>query len=107
LRDGTRASEVVRRIRARAKKTDVSMAPLNLSDLLADTLMLVQHELFSSRVALRVEHADTLPVILADKVQLQQVILNLVLNGIEATEPVTSGATVQFTLPLSPGMASS
>jgi signal transduction histidine kinase len=89
VRDGTRASEIVRRIRALAKKTDVSMAPLNLSDLLTDTLMLVQHELFSSRVALRVEHADSLPVILADKVQLQQVILNLVLNGIEAMEPVT------------------
>jgi signal transduction histidine kinase len=50
---------------------------------------LVQHELLSSRVALRTEYESALPVILADKVQLQQVILNLVLNGIEAMQPVT------------------
>ena len=44
----------------------------------------VQHELVNSGVVLRVEHASALPVVLVDKVQLQQVILNLVINGIEA-----------------------
>ncbi len=46
----------------------------------------------SSGVALRLEHASALPVILADKVQLQQVILNLVINGIEAMQSVTDRA---------------
>jgi signal transduction histidine kinase len=85
-RDGTRAAEIVRRIRALAKKTDTKMVPLNLNEVLSEALSFVQHELVSSKVALRVEHANALPVILADKVQLQQVILNLVMNGIEAMQ---------------------
>jgi len=60
------------------------MAPLNLNEVLSEALTLVHHELLSSRVALRMEQASALPVILADKVQLQQLILNLVINGIEA-----------------------
>jgi predicted ATPase/signal transduction histidine kinase len=89
VRDGTRAGEVIQRVRALAKKTDIKMAPLNLHEVLSETLTFVQHELLSSRVALRMEHASALPVILADKVQLQQVILNLVINGIEAMQSVT------------------
>jgi NO-binding membrane sensor protein with MHYT domain/nitrogen-specific signal transduction histidine kinase len=89
VRDGTRAGEVIRRIRGLAKKAGTRMAPLILDDLLSESLSLVQHELLSSRVTLRVEHTSGLPVILADKVQLQQVILNLVINGIEAMQPIT------------------
>ncbi len=92
VRDGTRAGEVIRRVRTLAKKTDAKMAPLNLNEVLSEALTLVQHELLSSRVALRMEPAGALPVILADKVQLQQVILNLVINGIEAMQPVTERA---------------
>jgi signal transduction histidine kinase len=89
VRDGTRAGEVIRRVRALAKKTDTKLAPLDLNDVLSESLTFVQHELLNSRVALRVEYASTLPVILADKVQLQQVILNLIVNGIEAMQPIT------------------
>jgi predicted ATPase/signal transduction histidine kinase len=89
VRDSTRAGEVIRRIRALAKKTDTKMAPLDLDDVLNESLAFVQHELSSSRVALRVERASMLPVVLADKVQIQQVILNLVMNGIEAMQPIT------------------
>jgi signal transduction histidine kinase/tetratricopeptide (TPR) repeat protein len=89
VRDGTRAGEVIRRIRALAKKTDTTMVPLNLNDVLSEALTFVQHELLSSRVVVRVEHASVLPVIVADKVQLQQVILNLVTNGIEAMQSIT------------------
>jgi signal transduction histidine kinase len=89
IRDSTRAGEVIQRIRTLAKKTETKMAPLNLNEVLSESLTFVQHELSSARVALRVEHARTPPVILADKVQLQQVILNLVMNGIEAMQPIT------------------
>ena len=89
IRDGTRAGEVIRRIRALAKKTDTKMAPLNLNEILSEALTFVQHELLSSRVALRVEHASAPLVILADRVQLQQVILNPVVNSIEAMQPIT------------------
>jgi signal transduction histidine kinase len=89
VRDGTRASEVIRRIRAVAKKTDTKMALLKLNDVLSEALTFVQHELLSSGVVVRLEHASALPSILADKVQLQQVILNLVINGIEAMRSIT------------------
>ena len=92
IRDGTRAGEVIRRIRTLAKKADTKMAPLNLNEVLSEALTLVQHELLGSRVALRLEQASVLPLILADKVQLQQVILNLVINGIEAMQSVTDRA---------------
>jgi predicted ATPase/signal transduction histidine kinase/GAF domain-containing protein len=89
LRDGTRAGEVIRRIRTLAKKTDMKMTPVNLNDLLSEAVTFVQHELLSSRVVLRTDYASSPPVVLADKVQLQQVILNLVINGIEAMQPIT------------------
>jgi signal transduction histidine kinase len=89
LRDSTRAGEIIRRVRALAKKSDMKMTLLNLNDVLVEALTFVQHDLTNSRVVLRVEHASTLPVILADKVQLQQVILNLVTNGIEAMQSIT------------------
>jgi len=92
VRDGTRAGEVIRRVRTLAKKADTKMAPLNLNEALSEALTLVQHELSSSRVTLRMEQASALPVIYADKVQLQQVILNLVINGIEAMQPITGRA---------------
>jgi predicted ATPase/signal transduction histidine kinase len=89
VRDGTRAGEIIRRVRALAKKTGIKMAPLNLHEVLSETVTFVQHELINSGVALRVEHASALPIILADKVQLQQVILNLLINGIEAMQSIT------------------
>jgi signal transduction histidine kinase len=89
VRDGTRAGEVIRRIRALANKTDTKMAALDLNEVLSEVLTFVQHELRGSRVALRVEQTRPLPVILADKVQLQQVVLNLVMNGIEAMQSIT------------------
>jgi signal transduction histidine kinase len=92
IRDATRAGEVIRGIRTLAKKAETKMAPLDLHEVLSEALILVQHELVSSRVALRMEHASAPPLILADKVQLQQVILNLVINGIEAMQSVTSRA---------------
>jgi predicted ATPase/signal transduction histidine kinase len=89
VRDGTRAGEVIRRVRTLAKKADTKMAPLNLNEVLSEALTLVQHELSSSRVALRMEQTNALPIILADRVQLQQVILNLVINGVEAMQSIT------------------
>jgi C4-dicarboxylate-specific signal transduction histidine kinase len=65
------------------------MVPLDLHDVLSEALSFVHHELLSSRVAVRMEQASALPAIFADKVQLQQVILNLVMNGIEAMLPIT------------------
>jgi signal transduction histidine kinase len=64
-------------------------APLDINDVINEVIALVQRELLSHRVSLRTELAPVLPVVLADRVQMQQVIINLVINGIEAMEAVT------------------
>jgi PAS domain S-box-containing protein len=87
--DGTRASEVIRRVRALANKADIEKVLLDVNSVVRDVIALVQHELSSHGVSLRTELAATLPMIHGDRVQLQQVIINLVMNGIEAMEPVT------------------
>jgi C4-dicarboxylate-specific signal transduction histidine kinase len=89
INDGIRASEVVRRVRALAHKADIEKAPLDVNDIVGEVIALVQRELASHRVSLRMELAPALPKILGDRVQLQQVIINLVMNGIEAMQPVT------------------
>jgi PAS domain S-box-containing protein len=87
--DGNRASEVIRRVRALAKKTSLEKVPLDVNDVVRETIPLVQRELISHQVLLPMELAPALPTILGDRVQLQQVIINLVMNGIEAMQSVT------------------
>jgi C4-dicarboxylate-specific signal transduction histidine kinase len=87
--DGNRASEVIRRVRALAKKTDIEKLPLDVNDVVKEVTALVQRELVSHQVSLQMELAPTLPMILGDRVQLQQVIINLVMNSIESMQPVT------------------
>ena len=87
--DGNRASEVIRRVRALANKTDIEKVPLDVNDVVRETIALVQRELISHQVSLRMELAPALSLILGDRIQLQQVIINLVMNGIEAMQSVT------------------
>jgi len=87
--DANRASEVIRRVRALANKSDVEKAPLDINDVVKEVIALVQGELVSHRVSLRMEFANALPVVPADRVELQQVVINLVMNGIEAMQSVT------------------
>jgi len=89
INDGNRASQVIRRVRALANKTDIEKAPLDVNNVVRDVIALVQRELSSHGVSLRTELAANLPTILGDRVQLQQVIINLVMNGIEAMQPIT------------------
>jgi C4-dicarboxylate-specific signal transduction histidine kinase/ligand-binding sensor domain-containing protein len=91
-REVNRASEVIRRVRTLAKKTDIQMAPLELNETVSEAVALVQHELLGKRASVRMDLAPALPLVLADRVQLQQVILNLVLNGIEAMQSITDRA---------------
>jgi signal transduction histidine kinase len=88
VKDGHRASAVIQRVRALAKRTDTQKAPLDINELVKEVIAMVQRELFSQRVSLRIELASEVPVVFADRVQLQQVIINLVMNGIEAMQPV-------------------
>jgi PAS domain S-box-containing protein len=89
INDANRASEVIRRVRALANKADVEKVSLDINTVVGEVIGLVQRELDSHRVSLRTDLAPALPVILADRVQLQQVIINLMMNAIEAMQPVT------------------
>ncbi len=87
--DGNRASEVIRRIRALAKKTDLEKVPLDINDVVREVVALVQREVTSQQVSLRMELAPILSMTLGDRVQFQQVIINLVMNGVEAMQLIT------------------
>src|SRR6202035_5686482 len=73
--DSHRASEVIRRVRALARKSDTEKVRLNVNDVIRETVGLMLREVFSHQVSLRVELAPALPAILGDRVQLQQVII--------------------------------
>lgn len=88
--DGTRASSVVARIRAFIKKSPAEKQQLDVNEVIQEVLSLVGRELFVNRVLLQNQLAKPLPPILGDRVQLQQVLLNLIMNAIEAMSGVTS-----------------
>ncbi|UVK41493.1 AAA family ATPase [Mesorhizobium sp. AR10] len=92
ISDGRRASEIILRLRALAGKTETQKVAVDINGAISEVIPLVQHEVLSHRVSLRVELAPTLPAVLGDRVQLQQVIINLIVNGMEAMAPVTDRA---------------
>jgi len=85
---GKRGSEVIGRIRALAKKSTPRKTSLDVNDVIQDVTVLGHTEARKHGVLLRTELAAQLPPVEGDRVQLQQVILNLLMNGIEATEGV-------------------
>jgi PAS domain S-box-containing protein len=88
IRDGARAGEVIARIRALFKKTDAAREALDINQVIRDVMILARGEMDKRRVALQSDLATGLPLVLGDRVQLQQVMLNLILNGIEAMNAV-------------------
>lgn len=88
IRDGTRASDVIWRIRTLAQKAEAPRARIDLNDLVNDVLPLVRREVQSQRVTLRLELAPDLPPVLGDRVQLQQVLVNLLVNAVQAMAAV-------------------
>ncbi|MBV8106270.1 MAG: GHKL domain-containing protein [Hyphomicrobiales bacterium] len=83
-RDAWRASDMIGNIRALAKKYPVLMERFEINDAIREALALTQGEIVRNRVELKTKLADPGPAIQGDRVQLQQVILNLILNAIEA-----------------------
>lgn len=88
VRDGKRAGEVIAQIRALCRKSGIQKQLLDINEAIEEVLALVQGEVRTKRVALRTDLATRLPVVLGDRVQLQQVVLNLMMNGIEAMSSV-------------------
>jgi PAS domain S-box-containing protein len=82
--EGHRAGEIIGRIRALAKKTPPQKDWLDLNETIDEVIAMAGSEVQRNRVSLQTELANDLPLILGDKIQLQQVILNLLINAIEA-----------------------
>ncbi len=89
VRDGKDAGEVVRHMRALFKKTALEKLDLDINDVITEVLRLIRKEAVQKRIAVETDLEKRLPSVPGDRVQLQQVIFNLLLNGIEAMENVT------------------
>jgi PAS domain S-box-containing protein len=92
ISDGYRASEVVTSVRAMFKKDEHAKVRLDVNKVIEEVLALLRGELNSRRVSVRTELSQELPWISADRVQLQQVVLNLVMNAGEAMDAMPAGA---------------
>ena len=89
ISDGRRAGEVVRRLRALARKDEPRRLPLDINDVVEESLPLVRHEFSRRDVTLELALSQGLPLVLGDRVQLQQVVINLIVNGIQAMSDIT------------------
>jgi PAS domain S-box-containing protein len=89
IRDGNRAGEIIGRIRALAKKTSPKRDWLDLNETIAEVIAMARNEVQRHGVLLQTKLANDLPLILGDRIQLQQVILNLLMNAIEAMSGVS------------------
>jgi predicted ATPase/signal transduction histidine kinase len=92
VRDGTRAGGVVARLRALFKKADPAKEAVDINEAIEEVLILTQSEVRRHKVALRMNLAANLPPVTGDRVQIQQVALNLILNAIEAMSTVEDRA---------------
>jgi PAS domain S-box-containing protein len=88
VRDGKEAGEVVRRIRALFKQSAIEKVELDLNEVIGEVLHLVSGEAARRRVAVETDLAPDLEPVAGDRVQLQQLVFNLLVNGIEAMDPV-------------------
>ena len=88
IRDGNRASDVITRLRALFSKKELTLEPLDLNEATREVIALSLSDLQRNRVVLQSELADDLPTITGDRIQLQQVILNLLRNASDAMADV-------------------
>jgi PAS domain S-box-containing protein len=89
--DGDRAGAIIERVRGLSKRSPPAKVPLRLADVVDDVVALIAAESASRRVAIRTHVKPDLPVVVGDRVQLQQVLLNLVVNGMDAMGTVAEG----------------
>jgi PAS domain S-box-containing protein len=87
--DGNRAADVIRRIRDMVRKSPPRKDAFNINDTIMEVLALIRTELSRNDISSRAELSNDLPVVWGDRIQLQQVILNLVMNAIEAMSEVS------------------
>jgi C4-dicarboxylate-specific signal transduction histidine kinase len=92
VKEGTRAGEVVERIRALVKKVPTRRDVVATDDAILEVMALTRTEAANNSVSARTQFAEGLPCVLGDRVQLQQVMLNLIVNAIQAMSGIGEGA---------------
>jgi signal transduction histidine kinase len=92
LKDGWRATEIIGRIRNLIKKEPLRKDALEVNEAIAELIPLTRGEVMKNNVSVQMQLAEGLPLIQGDRVQLQQVILNLIINAVEAMSGVSEGA---------------
>jgi signal transduction histidine kinase len=97
LRDAHRASDVIARLRAMFARTTTTLAATDLNDAVRELLLLLSGELQRAGVSVRTELGDGVPHVMGDRTQLQQVLLNLVMNAVDAMQAV-AGRPRQLTI---------
>jgi PAS domain S-box-containing protein len=93
-KDDLRASEVIRRLRTLLRKREMEVQPVDLNDMILEVLRLVRAEAGRRVVAVETSLAVDLPLVRGDKIHLQQVLLNLLLNGMEAMADAPGGRRI-------------
>jgi len=88
VEDGTRAAEIITRTRLLFKKGATQRELVDVNDIIREMLVLLRSEITRYSIAIRAELAAHLPQVMGDRVQLQQVMMNLIVNGIEAMKDV-------------------
>ena len=99
VKDGTRAVEIVNRLRSFYKKdAQPQLEMVDLNEVVREMLMLLRDEAYRYSIAMRTELAPELPNVKTDRVQLQQVFMNLMLNAIEAMKDTAGELTIKSEL---------
>jgi PAS domain S-box-containing protein len=91
LKDTKRAADIISRIRALVKKAPERRDDLKINEAISEVIELARSEIFKNSVALRTKLAEALPLVQGDRVQLQQVMLNLIVNAVEAMSQTMEG----------------
>jgi hypothetical protein len=94
INDATRAAEVIDRVRSLYKRETSDREPLDLNEIIREMIILLHDKADRNSISIRTELDSGLPRITADRVQLQQVLMNLLLNGIEATKGAKGELTI-------------
>jgi PAS domain S-box-containing protein len=94
VNDAERASAIIRRIRALVQRSPTEKNSLQVNDVMAEALALAHRELMDHRITVRTEFSDDLPRVRGDRIQLQQVFLNVILNAVDAMSAVEDNRRV-------------
>jgi two-component system sensor kinase FixL len=90
VKDDSRAGEVIHRMRALVKKEELEFAPINIASVIGDVVQLVHSDGILRNIRVEIECQDGLPSVRGDRVQLQQVVINLLINAFDAMKDATA-----------------